>query len=174
MKLNQHKIFLLGFMGCGKSTLGKKLANKLGFQFFDLDKCIEEKVQMSITDIFKTKGEEQFRKLESEELINILNSNDNYIVALGGGAPCFNENMDLINKSGTSIYLKYNEGILASRLINAKAERPLIANKTKEELIDFIAELLKEREQYYLKSKLVIEGTNITVNQVTDLLFKNS
>ena len=77
MKLNQHKIFLLGFMGCGKSTLGKKLANKLGFHFFDLDKCIEEKVQMSITDIFKTKGEEQFRKLESEELINILNSSRN-------------------------------------------------------------------------------------------------
>ncbi|TXB66991.1 shikimate kinase [Vicingus serpentipes] len=174
MKLIQHKIFLLGFMGCGKSTLGKKLANKLGFQFFDLDKCIEEKVQMSITDIFKTKGEEQFRKLESDELINILNSNDNYVVALGGGAPCFNENMDLINNSGTSIYLKYNEGILASRLINAKAERPLIVNKTKEELIDFIAKLLKEREQYYLKSKLVIEGTNITVNEVTDLLFKDS
>lgn len=174
MKLIQHKIFLLGFMGCGKSTLGKKLANKLGFQFFDLDKCIEEKVQMSITDIFKTKGEEQFRKLESDELINILSSNDNYVVALGGGAPCFNENMDLINNSGTSIYLKYNEGILASRLINAKAERPLIVNKTKEELIDFIAKLLKEREQYYLKSKLVIEGTNITVNQVTDLLFKDS
>lgn len=157
-------------MGCGKSTLGKKLAKKLGLDFYDLDKCIEEKAQLSIANIFKTKGEEQFRKLESEQLISLINNKSNYVVALGGGAPCFNDNMKLINEAGTSIYLKYNEGILASRLINAKAERPLIANKTKEELIDFISKLLSEREQFYNQSKIVVEGNNISVNQVVDLL----
>ena len=167
---NTNNIFLLGFMGCGKSTLGKKLAKKLGLEFFDLDKCIEEEVGVSITEIFKTKGEGHFRAIESKTLISLINNQDNYVVALGGGAPCFNDNMKLINETGTSIYLKYNEGILTSRLINAKTERPLKANKTKEELIDFISKLLSEREQYYNQSKIVVEGSNITVNQVAGLV----
>ena len=167
---NTNNIFLLGFMGCGKSTLGKKLAKKLGLEFFDLDKCIEEEAGVSISEIFKTKGEEHFRELETQVLTQLISNQTKYVVALGGGAPCFNDNMKLINEAGTSIYLKYNEGILASRLINAKTERPLIANKTKEELIDFISKLLSEREQYYNQSKIVVEGNNITVNQVTDLL----
>lgn len=168
---NKNNIFLLGFMGCGKSTLGKKVAKKLDLPFFDLDKCIEEKAGVSISEIFKTKGEEYFRALESKVLISLINNQDNYVLSLGGGAPCFNDNMKLINELGTSIYLKYNEGILASRLINSKAERPLIANKTKEELIDFISKLLSKREQFYNQSKIVVEGNNITANQVVNLLF---
>tara|TARA_R110001592_G_scaffold71166_3_gene217817 strand:- start:1089 stop:1565 length:477 start_codon:yes stop_codon:yes gene_type:complete len=158
-------------MGSGKSTLGKKLANKLELPFFDLDKSIEEQVGISISEIFKTKGEEYFRLLETQILNQLISKQSNFVIALGGGAPCFNNNMKLINEVGTSIYLKYNEGILASRLLNAKTNRPLIANKTKEELVDFITELLKEREQYYNQSKIIVEGNNITVNQVTDLLF---
>lgn len=174
MEINRNKIFLLGFMGCGKSTLGKKLANKLDIPFFDLDKIIEEQIGISIAEIFKTKGEEYFRTLETQVLKQLIYKQAKFVIATGGGAPCFNNNIELINESGTSIYLKYNEGILASRLINAKANRPLIANKTKEDLIVFITNLLKAREQFYLKSKIVVEGNNITANQITDLIFQNS
>jgi shikimate kinase len=171
---DSNKIFLLGFMGSGKSTLGKKLANKLNVPFFDLDKIIEEQIGISIAEIFKTKGEEYFRTLETQVLKQLIYKQAKFVIATGGGAPCFNNNIELINESGTSIYLKYNEGILASRLINAKANRPLIANKTKEDLIVFITNLLKAREQFYLKSKIVVEGNNITANQITDLIFQNS
>ena len=171
MENSHNKIFLLGFMGSGKSTLGKKLAKKLDLPFFDLDKYIEEYTGVTISEIFKAKGELHFRELETQLLTKLISNNNRYLIAVGGGAPCFNNNIDLINNNGTSIYLKYNVGILASRLFIAKAERPLIANKTKEELVDFISKLLSEREQFYTQSKIVVEGNNINPKQVLDLLF---
>jgi len=166
-----NKIVLIGFMGSGKSTLGKKLANQLNYQFIDLDKVVEEKSGLTISEIFETKGEASFRELETEELKNILSTNQKIVLAVGGGTPCFNNNIGLINESSLSIYIKYNAGILTSRLINAKTERPLISNKPKEELEQFVKELLEKREGFYLKSKKVIEGNNITVNQLMKLLF---
>lgn len=158
-------------MGCGKSTLGKKVAKKLDLPFFDLDKYIEEYTGVTIPEIFKAKGELHFRELETQLLTQLINNKDRYLIAVGGGTPCFNENIDLINNNGTSIYLKYNVGVLASRLLSSKAERPLIANKTKEELVDFISDLLSEREQFYNQSKIVVQGNNINSKQVLDLLF---
>jgi len=174
MLIKSDKIFLIGFMGCGKSTLGKKLAKKLEVSFVDLDQKIEEVEGRSISEIFADVGEDGFREIETQQLKELINTNEKCIIALGGGAPCFNQNIDLINGAGISVYLKYNVGILTSRLITAKQQRPLIAGKTNEELSVFIEQMLKQRETYYLQSDLIVEGKNITASQVTDLLFENS
>lgn len=167
------KIFLIGFMGSGKSTLGKKIAKQIGYSFFDLDAEIENDEKRTITEIFNCDGEKYFRNLESKKISSLKDNHNNLVVALGGGTPCFNNNMETIKELGPTIYLKYNPGILASRLLNAKTKRPLIANKTNEEVKVFVEELLRERELVYLQSSLRIEGNNITSNQVVDLLLKN-
>jgi len=164
------KIFLIGFMGSGKSTLGKKMASQLEVEFLDLDEFIEEREHQSIQGIFDQYGEEYFRKKEQEALRLVAHQKNNVVVALGGGTPCFYDNMEIINNSGASIYLKYNSGILAARLINAKTERPLIKGKTQEELLVFIDKMLLEREVFYNKSQFVVEGKNIKSEDVLKLI----
>lgn len=149
-------------MGSGKTTLGKKLANKLGYQFVDLDEAIEQHEQKSIVSIFENQGEDFFRTIESKMLDEILTTTSNVVLSVGGGTPCYFNNMELINKQATSIYLKYNLGMLYSRLISAKTKRPLIANKSDEELKDFIQKTLLEREGFYNQSNIIVEGNNIT------------
>lgn len=149
-------------MGSGKTTLGKKLANKLGYQFVDLDEAIEQHEQKSIVSIFENQGEDFFRILESKMLNEILTTTSNVVLSVGGGTPCYFNNMELINKQATSIYLKYNVGMLYSRLISAKTKRPLIAKKSDEELKDFIQKKLLEREGFYNQSNIIVEGNNIT------------
>jgi shikimate kinase len=149
-------------MGSGKTTLGKKLANKLGYQFVDLDEAIEQHEQKSIVSIFENQGEDFFRTIESKMLDEILTTTSNVVLSVGGGTPCYFKNMELINKQATSIYLKYNVGMLYSRLISAKTKRPLIAKKSDEELKDFIQKTLLEREGFYNQSNIIVEGNNIT------------
>lgn len=149
-------------MGSGKTTLGKKLANKLGYQFVDLDKAIEQHEQKSIVSIFENQGEDFFRTIESKMLDEILTTTSNVVLSVGGGTPCYFKNMELINKQATSIYLKYNVGMLYSRLISAKTKRPLIAKKSDEELKEFIQKILLERERFYDQSNIIVEGNNIT------------
>jgi shikimate kinase len=171
--MTQHnKIFLIGFMGSGKTTLGKKLANKTGYTFIDLDAFIEETENKSIQDIFNENGENYFRELEQTSLKKVINLSDKVIVSLGGGTPCFYNNMDLINQSGTSFYLKYNVGMLTSRLFKAKTERPLIKQKTEAELKAFITETLLEREPFYQKCNFIVEGNNIKVEDVLQLILR--
>jgi shikimate kinase len=166
-KMNKTtKIFLIGFMGSGKTSLGKKLAKKLNLPFFDLDQRIEEQEQCTITEIFNKKGEDYFRALETAVLQDTIATKPDFVLSLGGGTPCFNNNIEFINSTGTSIYLKYNAGILTSRLLLAKQERPLIANKNKEELKQFVFDLLNQREPFYHQSKLVVEGKNITTDTI--------
>lgn len=149
-------------MGSGKTTLGKKLANKLGYQFVDLDEAIEQHEQKSIVSIFENQGEDFFRTIESKMLDEILTTTSNVVLSVGGGTPCYFNNMELINKQATSIYLKYNLGMLYSRLISAKTKRPLIAKKSDEELKEFIQKILLERERFYDQSNIIVEGNNIT------------
>lgn len=157
-------------MGCGKSTLGKKLANKLNKPFFDLDEEIEKKEGVSINELFEKNGEDNFRKREREVLMDIISANENFVMSVGGGTPCFYKNMDLIKQSGTSVYLKYNAGILASRLINAKTTRPLISKLSEVELKAFISLKLNEREVFYNQSTFIIESNNINVKDVVDCI----
>lgn len=161
-----NKIVLVGFMGSGKTTLGKKLAKKLGYAFIDLDEAIEQHEQQPISVIFKNAGEHYFRTVEQKILHEKLGANQPLVLSVGGGTPCFFDNMEFINKQATSIYLKYNAGILYSRLSSAKAKRPLLTEKSDEELKDSIKKTLSEREGFYNQSKIVVESNNITVDTI--------
>ena len=150
------RIFLIGFMACGKTYLGRIIAEKLNYTFVDLDIWIEKEMKLSINEIFKTKGELFFRKLEKKYLSEITQKFKKIVVATGGGTPCFFDNLEFINKNGISIYLKTKEQILFNRLILEKYKRPLVKNKTKQELMDFIKKTLKKRKKYYLKADFTV------------------
>ena len=139
-------IYLIGYMGAGKTTITKLLANELHLPFYDTDQEIEEKEKKSVTDIFKKDGELHFRMLETELLKNIT---QNSIISCGGGLPIHNNNMGLINSKGISIYLKASDNCLFNRLKNEKKSRPLINKKTDKELEVFIKNELQKRGPFY-------------------------
>jgi shikimate kinase len=155
------KIILLGYMGCGKSTIANRLSKITDIPFVDLDKSIEERTNLSINEIFEQYGEIHFRKLEREVFIDLLNAPDNLIIGLGGGTPCYANNHELlIGENIVSIYLKASVDTLFERLVSNKSKRPLIANKSDEEMKEFIAKHLFDRSFYYNQAqhKLVIDG----------------
>jgi len=151
-----NKVFLIGFMGCGKSTFGRKLAKQLEWEFIDLDDYIEEQERCSISEIFKNKGEVYFRNLETKALKE-SNQWINTIISTGGGTPCFNDNIGLINKIGLSIHIKLSPEDLKIRLEGEKAKRPLIADLSDGELLSFIKLKLSERNTYYSSSELIFD-----------------
>jgi shikimate kinase len=151
---NMERIFLIGYMGSGKTTVGKRLANSLSLEFIDLDAYIENKYRKTIATLFAEKGEMEFRKIERQSLHEVAVF-ENVVVSTGGGAPCYFDNMELMNKTGTTIYIKAHPEELAARLLASKTVRPLIAGKPKEELIPFIAEHLAQRECYYNDAQIV-------------------
>jgi shikimate kinase len=159
------KIFLTGYMGSGKSTAGKKLASRLNYSFIDLDELIEEEYQMTIPQIFSTKGEQEFRAMEHNTLKKVL-ERDNIVVACGGGTPCYYNNMELINGNGISVYLKMSADALVSRLMNAKVKRPLIANKNEEELRAFVNRQLEKREDFYHQAQFTVKGKDLDVEEL--------
>jgi shikimate kinase len=163
------KIFLVGYMGSGKSTAGKKLAVKLDFEFIDLDKFIESECGLTISEIFAEKGENEFRALEHNALKKLL-TKDNVVIACGGGTPCYYGNMELMNNNGITIYLKMSAAGLASRLLKAKSPRPLIENKTEEQLQDYITEQLEKREDVYHQAQYTVKGKNLNVDELVDFV----
>lgn len=162
------KIFLIGFMGSGKSVFGKKLAKYLELEFADLDRLIEQRYRMTIPGIFTRFNEPLFRDLETNTLKDFI-INDNFVLACGGGTPCFNNNMNIINESGISIYIKMNPKALASRLTKSKTKRPLLADLTTEELYNKISVMLESREKYYSLAKFTVEGINIKPEDIISL-----
>ena len=149
-------IYLIGFMGVGKSTIAKQLAKQLNISFLDTDQKIEDQEKKSISNIFKINGEIYFRKLETKLLYQL---NNKQVIACGGGLPLFNNNMEYIKKTGVSIYLKASSDFLFSRLKNEK-NRPLISKFDKHELQQFICDQLTEREKIYSKAtyKISVDG----------------
>lgn len=142
------RIFLLGFMGSGKSSLARELAHKLTYSFIDLDNLVEERSGKKIAEIFENDGEVVFRKIEHDCLLETF-SHKNIVIATGGGTPCFFNNIDLINQNGISVYLKFNPGILASRLSNDKGKRPLIKHfENKKDFQDHIETLFSEEKNF--------------------------
>lgn len=150
------RIYLIGYMGSGKSMIGKGLAKKLKLSFIDMDNFIEERNFRSIPKIFAEDGEEGFRNLEQKALAELANFND-VVIATGGGTPCFFNNMELIKNSGRSVYLKGTPRIIAERLKHSKIERPLIKGKNFEQLVSFIDETLTKRENWYKQADVIIE-----------------
>ncbi len=150
----KNKIYLVGFMGCGKSYMGKTLAQSLGWEFLDMDDFLEANEGMTISQIFAEGGESLFRELEKNYLRATFDF-ENTVIATGGGAPCFFDNMDWMNANGTTIYLDAPIAILVDRLKKETAHRPLLANKTTEELHEFIQNKLTERSPFYNKSNTI-------------------
>lgn len=156
-------------MGVGKSTLGKKLAQRLEVDFIDSDQFIEKQLGMSIADYFAQFGEEKFRALE-RDFIRQLDINA-CVVATGGGLPCFCDNMSIMNSKGVTIYLHRPPKELFQRLKNAKKERPLIAGLSDEELLDFISSQLEEREQFYNQAQFVLTREHHTIEGLCSVVF---
>ena len=156
-------IYLIGFMGVGKTTIGEQLAQQNSLNFIDTDKEIEILTKKSITNIFQENGENYFRKIETSILNNLSGNN---IVACGGGLPIYNNNMDFIKRSGISIYLKASEDELFIRLSRSFKKRPLIQNKSNNKLREFIKKNLAERERFYAKADYTLNTNNLSQVEV--------
>ena len=163
------RIILIGYMGAGKSTIGKSLASHLGISFIDSDHEIEHQVGKSIPEIFETQGEAEFRKLETE-FIHTLSRSESYVLSTGGGLPCFNGNMLFLNGLGVTIYLKNTSEVLAKRIMNSPIVRPIVKGKSLSELEVFIEENLKLREPFYLQSHTVLTTEEQEVDKILALL----
>ncbi|HRG02219.1 MAG TPA: shikimate kinase [Bacteroidia bacterium] len=166
-------IFICGFMGCGKTTQGKKLAKEMGYYFIDLDDYISNKYDNTITDLFQEVGEDEFRKIESSSLQECINDNMKALIATGGGTPCFNNNMDLMKANGKVIYLKMEPEALYNRLFNAKNERPLIKDKANEEMLLYIENLLKVREPFYSKADIITSGVTVDITALKETVLNH-
>lgn len=162
------RIYLIGLMGSGKTTVGKVLSKKLLFPFYDLDVLIEKETGLSISEYFKKFGEEEFRKIEKEMLQSTFKF-DNSIIATGGGAPCFFDNIDAINMNGISIYLQANAKLLQSRLKERRETRPLINKIKDDELKKYLEDLLLKREQFYLKAQYKVNAID-PVQKIMEIL----
>ena len=155
-------VFLVGYMGAGKTTVGKVLAEQLGWEFMDLDVFIENRRHKSIKEIFDTYGEEEFRRIESRLLKEVCDFQDT-VIACGGGTPCHSNNMDIMKSKGMVVYLNVPVSILFSRLSRprSKAKRPVIASKTDDELMAFIEKNISEREIFYNQANLIFDTSEI-------------
>jgi len=163
------KIFLIGFMGSGKTTLGRKLAARMGCEFIDLDHKLEQQVELSIAEYFSIFGEDAFRKLESEVLKKTIYS-DNAIISTGGGLPCYFDNMEWMKANGKVIYIKLSPKTLADRLESGKEERPLLQDKHGDDLIAFIEQKLAEREGFYSQANIIADGLSLTAERLEQIL----
>jgi shikimate kinase len=167
------RIFIIGFMASGKSTIGRKLANKLNMPFIDLDKIIEEDQKQTIRSLMYQSGEENFRQIEKEMLYKIIEKNEHAVISTGGGTPCFFDNMEQMNSAGITIYLEVDISILVNRLMNSKTERPLIWGKSKEDLTQYAQNLLEKRNPFYSLAKHKISGKNLTADDIISLVGLN-
>lgn len=161
----KNRIYLLGFMGCGKSFTGAKLAAELDWELLDLDEMIATEAQLSILDIFETKGEAYFRKLEQKCLQKTQDFNKT-IIALGGGTPCFFDNMDWILKNGTSFFLDTPIDILIQRLLREQDTRPLLKGKNEKELQSFIQQKMMERRPFYEQANFTLINPNNFIPEI--------
>ena len=171
------RIILIGYMGAGKTTIGRALAKELGIPFYDLDWYIESRMRKKVPQIFAERGEEGFRKIEHNMLHEVAEF-ENIIVSCGGGTPCFFDNIDYMNEQAMTVYLKADPDVLYDHLRMGRTERPLLTGKTPEELRLFIAEQLRQREPYYTKARYTLdvslmdnyEKIKVSVSKLRELL----
>ena len=171
------RIILIGYMGAGKTTIGKALSKELGIIFYDLDWYIESRMRKTVSEIFAERGEEGFRQIEYNMLHEVAEFED-VIISCGGGTPCFFDNMDYLNQQGQVVYLKAEPEVLYKHLQMAKVERPLLKGKSREELLTFIKEQLEKREPFYTKARYTLDVSlmdnydkiKISVEKIKELL----
>ena len=158
-------VYLTGFMGSGKTTVGKKLAAQLNYTFIDLDSYIEQQEGRSISELFNEHGENYFREVEHQCLQTLLKL-EKLVVACGGGTPCFYDAMQQMNEHGITVYLQMNDLAIFNRLKQGRMQRPLIAGKSDEALRQYIDEKLKEREPLYLKAQIVVPAIDLNISEL--------
>ena len=171
------RIILIGYMGAGKTTVGKALSKALDIPFYDLDWYIESRRRKTVAQLFAELGEEGFRKIEYNMLHEVAEFED-VIISCGGGTPCFFDNMVYLNQQGQVVWLKATPEVLYKHLLMGKGDRPLLRGKSPEELIDYITEHLREREPFYTKARYTIdvslmddyEKINLTVDRLKEML----
>lgn len=159
------RIYIIGFMGSGKTIFGKRLAAYSDFDFLDLDACFEEKYHIDILDFFTSHTEVEFRKIESNLLRQTI-YRDRLVISLGGGTPCFHNNMEWLLKAGLCVYLQLSPKALHNSLLHSKKKRPLIIDKSPDELLQYIKITVAEREKFYNQAHLVIPGINLKANPI--------
>ena len=171
------RIILIGYMGAGKTTVGKALAHELALPFYDLDWYIESRRHKSISQLFSEVGEEGFRMIEHNMLHEVAEVED-IVISCGGGTPCFFDNIDYMNQQAQVVYLKATPEVLYSHLSMSRHDRPLLKGKSREELLDFITQQLAQREPFYLKARYTIDVSLLdnyekiyyTTSQIKELL----
>ena len=167
------RIFLIGYMGAGKTTVGKDLAKRMGLSFIDLDCYIEGRYHKTVGQIFAEKGEDAFRDIERRMLHEVAMF-ENVLISTGGGAPCFFDNMEFMNEMGTTVYLKVSVEELAKRLEVCKSTRPVLKGRSGDELVAFIAENLKKRTPHYMQASIVFDAevmlTETDVHKISEAL----
>ena len=154
------RIFLTGYMGAGKTTLGKAFARHMGLEFIDLDWYIEERLHRTISQLFAERGEDGFRRLE-RNMLHEVGEFENVVISVGGGTPCFFDNMDYMNRQGMTVFLDVNTDVLFRRLRVATQQRPILQGKTDEELREFISKALTSRLPHYQKARYVFDGSQL-------------
>lgn len=172
------RIILIGYMGAGKTTVGRALAARLGLAFYDLDWYIETRMHRSVKQIFDERGEEGFRRIENAMLHEVAEF-ENVVLSCGGGTPCFFDNMDYLNQQAETIYLKCQPNVLYEHLRMGRSVRPLLLNKSPEEVKTFINEQLAQREDFYNKAKHTLDVTllnnfeniQMTVDNIVRMLY---
>ncbi len=163
------RYFIIGYKSSGKTTIGKKLAGLLQMDFIDLDEMIEKRTGRTVPDIYSRDGEDEFRKMEWKALNEVVKS-DGIVVSTGGGAPCHCDNMAIMEKHGEIIYIKLDDDLLVSRLVKATTDRPIVRNKSREELQHYVKDLRNRCEHYYLQAKYVLDGKNPDIKKFAEYL----
>jgi shikimate kinase len=165
------KIFLLGFMGSGKTHWGRQLSQKLSIPFFDLDEQIVNSEGKSINEIFEQEGEERFRLLEKDTLHIITESRDSMVMACGGGTPCYFNNIEYMNRSGATVWLDTPINVLFERLIKERKHRPLLRDLSDEQVKAFIIKKFSDRKIYYEQAAIIINEDPIQLDKLIEKIF---
>ncbi len=164
-------IFLVGYMACGKSTIGRKLHKRLGIDLYDTDKEIITQEGMSIAEMFDTKGEEYFRDRENFVIKSLINNNINAIISTGGGAPIWGDNMSIMNQAGLTVYLSRSAENIAKRISHhGREKRPKLRGLSDEELIEVMQKGIAERDSRYREAHLVLEVDSYTDDMIIDAI----
>jgi shikimate kinase len=163
------RIYLVGYMGSGKTKLGREVAAQLGYEFIDLDEVFEEKYHISIADFFAKYNEETFRLLEHNLLMQTV-ARENCVISTGGGTPCYFDNMDFITSNGISFYIRVSSQLLVRRLLNVRVKRPVLKDIPNDRMEDFVRNQVAEREKYYLRASFVVEGQDVSAGTIEHLI----
>jgi len=163
-------IFLIGFMGVGKTTTGRKLANRLQLPFLDMDDAFAHYFGKSVTDTIEQEGEQSFRQQEHELLKELIATNTDALISTGGGAPCYYDNMKVMNEAGITLYLSAPVGALVVRLSQSCTSRPLVKDKKGEELRTSISQLLNKRRPYYEQARITADALSVSAEQLERIL----